>query len=127
MANKEDEIQVQTSEEERSGTFMGPEGVLMLSLAIILDVGGLSEFIPIIGTFFSFLSDIIGLLVIGGWMFFRSQSVTVTGRAAARVGKMARWARKMKWLRPLCFILEFIPIVGILPLWTVAVYFELKQ
>ncbi len=121
MPDQEEESQVQTSEEERGGTFISPEGVLMLTLAIIFDVGGLVEFIPIIGTFFSFLSDIIGLLVIGGWTFFRSQTVAVTKRAATR------GTRVLRWLRPLAFIGEFIPFVGILPLWTVVVYFELKQ
>lgn len=117
----------ETGEDQKQGAIFSPEGILMLLLAVMVDLSGLIEFIPVLGTVLSWGADIFGLIFIGGWMFFRSQSVAVTGRATARAGKMAGWAKRMKWLRPLCFIGEFIPVVGILPLWTLVVYFELKQ
>mgnify|MGYP005850875927 CR=1 FL=1 len=116
----EEEIKIEI-EEERKGTLFGPEGILMISLAIMIDLAGLVEFIPVVGNVISFIADLVGIIFIGGWMFFRSQQVTVTKRAVTRM------TRLLRWLRPLAFIGEFIPFVGILPLWTIVVYFELQQ
>jgi len=119
--------ETEMAEIQRQGALFSPEGVLMLTLAVFVDLGGLVELIPVIGSILSYGVDIFGLIFIGGWMFFRSQTIQTTGRAAARLGKISKWAKRMKWLRPLLIIGEFIPIVGILPLWIIAVYFELQQ
>ena len=124
MPNQSVEKVSDQSQEEKTGVLFSPEGLLMLTLAVIVDLAGLAEFIPVVGTIISFVSDMVGIIFIGGWMFFRSQTVTVTKRAAVRGTRALRWLR---WLRPLAFIGEFIPFVGILPLWTIIVYLELKQ
>ncbi|MCH8741350.1 hypothetical protein IH779_00330 [Patescibacteria group bacterium] len=121
------ETGTEAAEAQKQGALFSPEGILMLTLAVLVDLAGLIDLIPVIGNILSYGVDIFGLIFIGGWMFFRSQTVQVTGRAAGRMGKIAKWAKKMKWLRPLLIIGEFIPIVGILPLWIIAVYFELQQ
>lgn len=129
MANaaQSSEAGIEIAETQRQGALFSPEGFLMLGLAAFIDLAGLIDLIPVIGNILSYGVDIFGIIFIGGWMFFRSQTVQATGRAAARVGKIGKWAKRLKWLRPLLIIGEFIPIVGILPLWTLVVYFELKQ
>ena len=119
--------ETEMAEIQKRGALFSPEGALMLSLAVLVDLAGLVDLIPVIGNILSYGVDIFGLIFIGGWMFFRSQTVQVTGRAKARLGKIGKGAKRSKWLKPLLIIGEFIPIVGILPFWTVAVYFELKQ
>lgn len=108
-------------------SLFSPEAVLMLIIAVIVDLVGLLEFIPVVGSVISLISDIFGIIFFGAWMLFRSQRVAVTARTAERVAKVGRWARRLRWLRPLCFIGEFIPFVGILPLWTLLVYSELQS
>lgn len=38
-----------------------------------------------------------------------------------------KWAKRLKWLKPVMFIIEMIPIVGSLPCWFLAVYYEIKH
>lgn len=101
------------------GVLFSPEGVIMLLMAALIDF---LDFIT--GSFF--VVDIFAILFIGGWMLFRSGSMKVTKRAGARIAKVAKWAKRLRWLRPLLIFLEFIPIIGVLPLWTLVVYFELR-
>ncbi len=117
----------------QKGKFLSAEGFIMMSVAVAVDGGELLlELIPGIGTILSILLDIFALCFIGGWMYFRSGEVTVptkTGDRIAKVGaKAAKWAKRLKWLRPLCMIIEMIPIgSSILPLWILVVYAELKS
>ncbi|MBU0476591.1 hypothetical protein KKB68_01090 [Patescibacteria group bacterium] len=110
---------------------LGPEGCLMIFLAISLDIFGLVDFIPVIGNILSYIPDVLGLLIIGGWQIHRSQTIRVTHRrAAARAGGIAQKAKKLKWikwLKPIFFVAEFIPFIGTLPCWTLVVWFELKN
>jgi len=114
------EIGTETAEVQKQGVIFSPEGVMMLFIAAVIDI--IDFFIASV-----LVLDIIGILVIGIWIYFHSQQVKVTGGAAARLRKAAKWARRLKWLRPLLIIIEFIPIVGMLPLWVLLVYFELQQ
>ncbi len=117
-----------TIKKDASLNLLTPEGLIMMLLAFIVDSSEFFiEFIPIIGQFISVLIDILAIVFIGGWTWFHSGTVKVTGKAAKRMGKAAKWAKRMKWLRPLLFILEFIPVVGSLPLWMLVVYLELKN
>ncbi|MBU0476628.1 hypothetical protein KKB68_01290, partial [Patescibacteria group bacterium] len=100
---------------------------LMIFLAISLDIFGLVEIIPVIGNILSYIPDILGLLIIGGWQFHRSQTISAPGQAGARIGQVTQKLKKNKWLKPLLIISEFIPFVGALPCWTLAVWFELKN
>ncbi|MFC1629847.1 hypothetical protein ACFL11_01360 [Patescibacteria group bacterium] len=117
-------INMQTSQ---MAVLFSPAGILMLGLAITLDIFGLIEFIPVLGSALSYIPDIIGIIMIGGWTYFNSGTLKVTRGAAAGIGKAAQWAKRLKWLRPLLFLLEFIPVVGMLPCWTLVVWFELKR
>ena len=107
-------------------SLLSPEGIIMMSVAVGLDLAGLVDAIPVIGNILSYFIDFLGIILIGTWTYFRSQSFQATGKATARIGKAAKWAGRLKWLRPLLFIGELIPVVGALPLWTLLVYFELQ-
>jgi len=115
-------------ENENAGAFFSPAALIMLSLAALADLGELViNLIPVVGQIVSILIDIMAVVIIGGWMWFRSGQITTSQKTQQRIAKFAKWAKRLKWLRPLLIILEFIPIVGALPLWILAVYFELKN
>lgn len=122
--------------------FFSPEAIVMLPFAILIDLVGIILVCFALDDFF--ITDIIALFFIGGWSFFRSQvkgkpqevempsfgeqkrAVRQIKKAGKKTTKAAKWAKRLKWLRPLCIVGEIIPYVGWLPLWTVFVYFELK-
>ena len=107
-----------------------PEAVIMISFAVFIDAGEFFvEFIPYAGQVLSVILDIIALIFIGAWMyFFRSRKITVPAKTAARIKKVAKFAKKFKWLRPFCMILEMIPIVSsFAPLWIAVVLLELAS
>ena len=111
------------------------EGVMIITFAVIIDAGefladliGLIPIVGIAGQVFSVLLDIIALIFIGLWMYTRSKKITVPRKTAARIKKVVKSAKKIKWLRPACMIFEMIPIVSsIAPLWIVAVLLELAS
>lgn len=115
-------------ETARAGIFLSPEGFIMMSTAALVDVVEL--FIP-----FEPIDpvDIFAIVFFGAWMVFRSMikgrrpEVRVPTKTAARVERTIKWAKRLKWLRPVLFILEMIPIIGAGPFWVVAVYLELKH
>ena len=96
----------------------------MLGLAIAVD--GLEFVLDIIPSgvtqILSIILDVCAFAIIGSWMLWRSQSITAPTKAVSRLSKAA------KWLKPLCMITELIPVLSsFVPLWVVAVWFELKS
>jgi len=116
---------------KKTGALLSPEGIIMLSMAFFVDIGELLvEFIPGAGQIISIVIDIFAVLFFGFWMWFRSGMITVPKKTGERIAKVTakatKWAKKMKWLRPLCYIIELIPIYSsFLPLWILIVYLEL--
>ena len=112
-----------------AGSLLGPEAVIMLFVAVLVDGGEfLVEFIPVIGQIISIAIDIFALIFFGLWMWFRSGIITVPKKTGARIAKVTKWTKRIKWLKPACFIIEMIPIVSsVLPLWILVVYLELKN
>lgn len=116
---------------KKAGALLSPVGIIMMFVAVSVDVGEfLVEFIPGAGQIISIAIDIFAVIFFGFWMRFRSGTITVpkkTGERIAKVtAKVTKWAKRMKWLRPLCFIIELIPIFSSpLPLWILIVYLEL--
>ena len=110
-----------------------PEGLIFMPLAILLDIAGLLLAIFVVSEVFSYISDFIGLVSIGFWTYFRASfrsqeaKAKITHGAAERLTKLAKTARRLRWLRPLLIILEFVPFVGAAPCWTLLVYFELQS
>lgn len=95
---------------------LSPEGFVMMSVAITLD---LVSIIPGVNV----ITDAIGLIVIGSWMFFRAGTIP-QGKGSAVAQKTGS-----KTLRrfTIAGIVEFIPVISILPWWTITVYQELTS
>jgi len=123
----------------RGGVF-SPEGVLMLGIFGILDI--IDFFVASV-----LIVDILAALFYFVWVYFRSQAKAageaqrVTEMLAKKKGEKkafqekraakktspAKIAKKGKWLRRALFLLEWIPVVGMIPGWTLMVYSELKS
>lgn len=111
----------EVEETEESGALISPVGLVMFSIAVILDIVGVIMLLLYllfgIGIAGSFVLDIIGLIIIGGWMFLRSGRIKVTKGAASVLKRLG-----------LTFLGELIPVVGDIGFcWTVLVYYELKN
>lgn len=122
------EIEALEEATKKVGALFSPEGIIMLSMALLVDGGELLfEFIPGAGQIISIAIDIFAVLFFGFWMwFFRSKRAKITPKAAVSRAKVLQWGKRMKWLRPLCFLIELIPIgSSFLPFWILIVYLEL--
>ena len=119
------EISEQKEEGAGQGTLFSPEAVLMLFVAGILDAIGIILIFFLLDDFG--VTDIIGILTIGIWIWFRSQTMKMTRGASKTAAKVGKWGKRLKWLRPLCIIGEFIPYVGVAPFWLLLVYAELQE
>lgn len=113
-----------SEESAGSAAFFTPEAFLMFSLAGILDLIGIS--LLLVGLDDFGITDIIGSLTIGLWSYLRSRKAKVTYQAGQTLTKAAKWAKRLRWLRPLLIILEWIPFLGAAPCWVLIVYFELQ-
>jgi len=107
------------------------EGIMMISFATFIDVGeAFFELIPGPGTIISVMLDIFAIIFIGVfWMhLFKSKKITAPEKAVGRVKKIIKTGKKFKFLKPLCMILEMIPIVSsVAPLWIGVVLLELAS
>lgn len=101
------------------GNLTSPEGILMLSVAGLLDALGFMIFL--VGTWFGIddygILDIFGMVVIGGWMLIGGGGSGVkeaTKKGLKRFGTAT--------------IIELVPFLGgIAPSWTILVYKTLKK
>lgn len=119
-------LKSQEQEKEPTG-LLSTAGVIILPLAIILDITG--AILLCVGLDDFFLTDIIGIIFIGGWLWFRSGKVVETPKRGGLfkmdfLRKLFRGKYK-RFLTP--FIGEIIFYLGALPFWTLAVYFELTE
>lgn len=106
-----------------------PGAIFMLIFAVFIDAGeAFFELIPFVGGIISVILDVIALVFIGTWMYFRSKGITVPEKTGQRIKSTLKSGKKYKWLRPLCMGFEMIPVVSsIAPLWVVAVFIELAS
>jgi hypothetical protein len=128
VLTEEEKGEIGAEEVRKMGAFFGAEAIIMFPIAGLLDLIGIILICFALDDFW--IADIIGILTIGLWTLIRSRVMKVTYRTEARITKAitktAKWARRLRWLRPLLVILEFIPYVGAAPCWVLLVYFELK-
>lgn len=89
-----------------------PMGFLILSWALFLDLLGLVGLIPALGQILSIIPDILGILTLGIYEWRHGGNIPLTK-------KFMRFFMKRGGAR---FFFELLPIVGILPIWTVYVY-----
>lgn len=106
-------------------SIFSPEGVIMLTVAVLLDLVGI--FLLMLGLDDFGLMDLLGLGFFGFWMLIRGSSVKTTKGASQKIAQVTNWVKRLRYLRPLLFFLEFIPFVGAGPWWTLIVYSELKS
>ncbi|MEK7519213.1 MAG: hypothetical protein AAB565_00275 [Patescibacteria group bacterium] len=104
------------------GNLFSPEAVIMLPLAILIDLIGIILIFVALDDFF--ITDILGIIIFGGWMFIRSgakpqkpQRRKITKKPPAGPG------RKLFSVA----IKELIPYLGAFPWWTITVWNELKS
>ncbi|MDD4624816.1 MAG: hypothetical protein PHI77_00680 [Candidatus Pacebacteria bacterium] len=129
--------EIKTEAEEGSkGNFLAfttPEGMVMMTSAVMVDVSG----------FFGFPWLFIPDLFFGFWLMMRGsvksaengqepvkkqergQEKNKKPSAPPKAGKRAKKVRRIKWLRVVVFIGELIPVINILPLWIILVFSEL--
>src|SRR4030042_2841676 len=123
---------------QSGGGLFSPEALLMLSIFGVLDI--IDFFLGSI-----LVVDIIAILVYSAWTYFRGQAKKASETQAQietarktreekrqqfgekKKVRQASLAKRGKWLRKVLFILEWIPIVGMIPGWTLMVYSELKD
>lgn len=102
---------------DKSFSLTSPEAIMMLFIAVILDLIGYVLLVAALDDFW--LTDIVGVLIIGSWIFTRSGGK-----------RTAKGNPKMKGLKRfgLATVVEAIPYVGSLsPSWSIMVYKELKN
>lgn len=136
VAEKSKEIEPEVEEEESAGIEIGnignlfsPEAVIMLPLAVLFDlIGFILLFFGDGVIIISLILDIFGMLIFCPWMFFRSQVIVAPKRIQKRVETGLAKLFRGPWKRFLVPIIgEIIPVVGALPFWTLAVYYELTR
>ncbi|MDI6591546.1 MAG: hypothetical protein QME61_01205 [Patescibacteria group bacterium] len=96
------------------------ETFLILPLAIGIDL--ISIILLLFGLDDFGLLDIIGFIFIGTWLFFRRGKIPTRRGSFLRRIFTGRWN---KFLTP--FFGEIIPYLGVLPFWSLSVYFNLTQ
>ena len=120
----------------RIGALMGPEGIIMIPMAISFDIIGIaSGFIPYIGWIIGFGIAFLGFAFFNSWIWFRS--IMVTEREAALRKKAVKGIRMIKtlrrykvyqwvkWLRFIGPLAEAIPYLNWIPFWTILVCLEM--
>lgn len=100
------------------GNLTGPEGILLLCVAGLLDAIGFIFFLFFwLGIDDYGILDIIGTVIIGGWLLIRTGSSKGTQDIAKKTLKRFGFT----------FAIELIPFLGgISPSWTILVWKELK-
>ncbi len=140
----------------KAGGLLSIEALIMLPVAILLDIIGLICTILIavcgVGAALSYVPDILGLLFLGSWMFFRGQfrdaikrgdqaeekKEALTQKVAQKGIERKKMMKKMKKTSKIAkvgrngrFLIslagEMVPILGCLPFWTICVFMELKN
>lgn len=93
-----------------------PEAILLLPIAVGIDLA--SVFLLILDFDDFGILDVLGILVIGTWLFFKKEEIK-------RKGFLRRifTGRTTKFLVPIFG--EIIPYLGILPFWTLSVWYNL--
>ena len=104
-----------------STSLFGPEAIIMLPFAMMLDLIGFVLICFLLDDFG--LLDIIGTVFIGGWMLMRF------GGWSGKPGKKGKkMGRKIMKRLGITLGIELMPwLGGLIPGWTLAVFFELKN
>ena len=126
-----------------------PEGVIMVSLAAMLDILGIICLIlwiaAGIGGILSYIPDIIGIFFFGFWMLMKSrEDKTYKETRTEMASEVAEHHKKIKTAKKAfkkgakrasksglkffaAMLGELVPLIGALPFWTMFVVSELKE
>lgn len=117
MADSPEQQPEAEQKSKSGGNLTSPEGILMLCVAGLLDAIGFGFFL--VGTWFGIddygILDVLGMIIIGGWMFTRSGSLNseIIKKGLKRFG--------------IASLVELVPFLGgIAPSWIILVWKELK-
>jgi len=129
----------------KSISLFSPEGIIVMNVALLADIGGfLLGLIPMVGWALNiilviFVSLLFFSLRLSRKFLFKKRMVVIseriakiesiekgivtTAKAVRIAPRIAKWLRWLRWLRP---IIELIPYLNFVPLWTICAYLELK-
>lgn len=113
----------------KTSVLLSPEGILMMSVGGMLDILSIIGAILIIafgtGLLFSKIVYIVGLIIVGSWVFFRSGALPGKGKMRKKMVRGLTKFLKRQWPK---LAGKAVPVVGdCLPLWTWTVYSELTS
>jgi len=108
---------------------LSPEGVLMMSVGGMLDILSIIGAILIIafgtGLLFAKIVYIVGFIIVGSWIFFRSGALPGKGKMRKKMVRGLTKFLKRQWPK---LAGKAVPVVGdCLPLWTWMIYSELTS
>ncbi len=121
----DEETQEQQEEVGGGMNLTGPEGLMMMSIAGIIDITGIALLFFGLDDFG--VTDLIAYSTIGPWMIIRGSGFKKpTGGLGETAQKAAKMAKRLKWLRLATFIGELVPYLGAAPMWSFMVHSELQ-
>lgn len=90
-------------------SLLTPEGALMLFWALMLDIAGFLDLIPVVGWILTAIVALVGFCTIGIWSWFRT-------RGGVK-GKMKKWLTRTLTVTAI----EMLPFGSFVPGWTILV------
>ncbi len=109
--------------------FLSPEAIVLIFIALTLDILGLVSLIPIVGWIINIVIVLLGTAFFEAYDWFKGTAIAsrkkgteVKNKGLQKETKGAKWLKRLRWIRP---IVEFIPYLNWVPLWTVSIVFEL--
>ncbi len=102
---------------------LSPEVFFMLPAALILDLAGI--LIPFLALDDYGILDITGIMIFYPWLLIRGHRPPSLNKKK-RIGKIQKLFRGKK-SRVVMPLFEFIPLVGMLPMWLLLVFFNIKK
>ena len=114
-------------EEEKAGSLLSAEGIIMMGIAILLDLISMICVVLIlvfgVGIVLAKIVYIFGLIVTSVWIFFRSRTLPGKGKLRTKMARGLSDFFKKHWKS---LAGKAVPAIGdALPLWTWTVYSEL--
>jgi len=102
-----------------------PETFFMLPFAILLDIVGVIIFCFYLDDFG--ITDMIGIAIINSWLILRNKKPRNESGKKGAIQDLRKifTGKQSKFITPV--LGEIIPYLGVLPFWTLSVYFNLTD
>ena len=119
----------ETAEEDQGaggiGNLLSPEGFVMMSVATTIDL--ISIIIVFVGLDDFGITDTIGIIIIGSWMFFKSGTMPEKPQRPGKPEVPTKGGGKILKRFALTGVAELVPYLGVIPWWTISVYQTLTE